>query len=331
MDAMRRDPKLVTVFGGSGFVGRHVVRALAKRGYRVRVAVRRPNLAFFLQPLGVVGQIAAVQANLRFAGSIERAIEGADAVVNLVGILQQSGRQTFDDVQAEGARAIGTRVPAGTTLIQISAIGADRGSPSSYARTKAEAEEAVFAARPDAVVVRPSIVFGQGDSFFTRFAGLARALPVLPLAGADTRFQPVFVGDVAEVIAKAVDGTISTGRVYELGGPEVRTLRQLVEYVLTVTERRRLIVSLPAGPARLQARALEIADTISFGLLPDSLKLTRDQVDLLQVDNIVSAEAAREGRTLEGLGLRPSSFEAIVPQYLTRFRAKGQFDAEKPV
>lgn len=329
MDAMRQSPKLVTVFGGTGFLGRNVVRALAKRGYRIRVAARRPNLGFFLQPLGTVGQIQLVQANLRFPDSIAAAIDRADAVVNLVGILQESGRQSFDDIQAEGPRAIAKAVPAGTRLVHVSAIGADPGSPSGYGRSKAEGEAAILAGHPDAVVLRPSLLFGQGDSFFNRFAALTRALPVLPLAGAATRFQPAFVGDVAEVVARAAEGEVAGGRVYELGGPEVRTLRELVDYVLAVTERRRLVLALPFGLARLQARALEIADLVTLGLLPDELKLTRDQIELLRVDNVVSADAEAEGRCFAGLGIAPKALEAIVPTYLTRFRKTGQFEAER--
>lgn len=328
MDAMRQSPKLVTVFGGSGFLGRNVVRALAKRGYRIRVAVRRPNLASFLQPLGTVGQIQLVQANLRFDSSVARAVERSDVVVNLVGILAEAGRQSFDEVQAFGAQAIATAAAPGATMVHVSAIGADAGSASGYARSKAAGEAAMFAAHPGAVVFRPSVLFGQGDSFFNRFAALARALPVLPLAGAATRFQPVFVGDVAEAVARAVDGAVEGGRIYECGGPEILTLRQLVDYVLTTTGRRRLVLPLPDGLARIQARALEFLDTATLGLLPDSLKLTRDQVILLGQDNVVSHAAIAERRTLEGLGIEPRAMEAIVPNYLVRFRKTGQFAAE---
>jgi uncharacterized protein YbjT (DUF2867 family) len=325
-DAMRQSPKLVTVFGGSGFLGRHVVRALAKRGHRIRVAVRRPDLAISLYPIGVIGQIQAVQANLRYDESIARAVERADAVVNCVGILAENGRQTFDEVQAEGARAIARAVAPGIPLVHVSALGADANSQSAYARTKAAGEAAMLEAHPDAVVLRPSVLFGPGDSFFNRFGALARALPVLPIAGAETRFQPVFVGDVAEVAARAAVGVVPGGRMYELGGPEIRSLRELVEYVLAVTERRRKVVSLPLPAARLQARALEIAHALTLGLLPDVLRLTRDQVTLLQRDNVVSAAALAEGRTFEGLGIVPESFEAIAPTYLYRFRKTGQFE-----
>lgn len=318
--------QLVTVFGGSGFLGRHVVRSLARRGYQIRVACRRPDLALFLQPLGKVGQIVAVQANLRYPASVTHAVEGADVVVNLVGILQQTGAQSFSRLQADGAGLIAkAAAEAGARMVQLSAIGADASSPSAYARTKAQGEANVLAALPDAVIVRPSLVFGPGDSFFNRFASLARALPVLPLAGAESRFQPVFVGDVAEAVALAVDGKVKGGTVYELGGPEVGTLEHFVRYVLETTFRSRPVVSLPPAAARLQARIMEIADTLTLGLLPAELKLTRDQVLLLQSDNVVSEAAKAEGRTLEGLGIVPTAAEAVVPGYLWRFRKAGQF------
>jgi NADH dehydrogenase len=325
--------KLVTVFGGSGFVGRHVVRALAKRGYRVRVAVRRPDLAGHLQPLGVVGQIHAVQANLRYPQSVARAVEGSDAVINLVGILQEQGRQTFDSVQAEGARAVATATAAAgrATLVHMSAIGADAASASQYARTKGSAEAAVCEAVPGAVVMRASIIFGPEDGFFNRFAALARMLPVLPLVGGGaTRFQPVYVGDVAEAIARAVDGQVAGGKIYELGGPEVKSFAELIAYVCEVTGRKRLLAPLPWPLASLQAGVLEVVDKLTFGLLPDAIKMTRDQVTLLKSDNIVSEAAVAEGRTLSGLGITPRSIEAIVPGYLWRFRKSGQFEAARP-
>ena len=321
--------QLVTVFGGSGFVGRHLVRALAKRGYRVRVAVRRPDLAQFLQPIGNVGQIHAIQSNLRFPQSVARAVEGADAVVNLVGILAEDGKQTFEKVQAEGAQAVAEAAAAAgiRRFVQMSAIGADAGSESAYARSKAAGEAAALAAIPTAVITRPSIVFGPEDSFFNRFATLARVSPVMPLVGGgETRFQPVFVGDVAEAIALAVDGKARPGAVYELGGPQVRTFRELIAYVLEVTGRKRLMLPMPFSVARVQAGVLEAVKYASFGLLPEEFLLTRDQVSLLAHDNVVSETAVADGRTLEGLGIQPESIGAIVPTYLTRFRRQGQFD-----
>ena len=320
-------PQLAVVFGGSGFLGLGVVRALAKRGYRVRVAVRRPHLAMDVLTTGKVGQVLPVQANLRFPDSVRAAVEGADVVVNLVGILQESGRQRFHTVQSRGAGLVAEAARAvGARMVHVSALGADANSPSHYARSKAEGEAAVLQARPEAAIFRPSVIFGPGDGFFNRFAALARLLPVLPLAGAETRFQPVYVGDVAEAVARAADGAVPGGQVYELGGPEVRTLRDLVAYVLEVTDRRRLVVSVPTRVARYQAWATELLNLLTLGLLPDTLLLTRDQVALLQRDNVVSEEARREGRTLEGLGLVPTAYEGVAPSYLVRFRPTGQFE-----
>lgn len=317
-------PRLVTVFGGSGFLGRHVVRALARRNYRVRVAVRRPDLAGHLQPLGSVGQIKAVQANLRYRWSVDRAVQGADAVVNLVGILAPSGAQTFDAVQAFGARAIAEACRAAgiERLVHVSAIGADAGSASAYARTKAAGEAAVFETVPRAVVLRPSIVFGPEDDFFNRFAEMARFAPALPLIGGGrTRFQPVFVGDVAEAVAKAVDGAVEGGLVYELGGPEVKSFRDCMEIVCRETGRRRPLVPIPFPMAELGAKLT--------GWLPGA-PVTSDQVELLKSDNVVSDRAAAEGRTLEGIGIEPRSLATILPTYLYRYTPKGQYDRHKP-
>ncbi len=314
---------LVTVFGGSGFVGRHVVRALARRGYRIRVAVRRPDLAGHLQPLGTVGQIHAVQANLRHRWSVDRAVEGADAVVNLVGILAEGGRQTFDAVQSFGARAVAeaSRGAGAGRLVQASAIGASGGSKSRYARSKAAGEAAVLETVPSAVIVRPSIVFGPEDEFFNRFAEMARLSPALPLIGGGrTRFQPVFVGDVAEAIARAVDGSVAGGRIYELGGPEVVSFRQCMEIVLRETRRHRLLVNIPFPVAEAMAAAT--------GWLPGA-PITTDQVEQLKSDNVVSEEAARDGRTLPGIGIEPRAMAAILPTYLYRYRPRGQYDRQR--
>jgi NADH dehydrogenase len=318
MTLQARNDMLITVFGGSGFLGRHLVRALAKRHYRILVAVRRPDLAGHLQPLGRVGQIHAVQANVRHAASVEAAVRDADAVVNLVGILYERGRQSFEAVQAEGAAHVAAAAARhGFPMVQVSAIGADAQSSSAYARAKAVGEQAVRAATPKAAIFRPSIMFGPEDDFFNKFGALARVLPALPLiGGGQTRFQPVFVGDVAEAIARAVDGEARTGTTYELGGPEVRTFKQLLEYVLAVTERRRLLIPLPFPVARLQATVLQ--------WLPKPL-LTPDQVELLKTDNVVSPAAEAEGRTLRGLAIEPTAMESIVPSYLWRFRKTGQF------
>ena len=309
---------LVTVYGGSGFLGRHVVRALAKRHYRIRVAVRRPELAGYLQPLGRVGQIHAVQSNLRNAASVEAAARDAQVLVNLVGILFERSRQRFDAVHTYGAEQVALAANAhGARMVHVSAIGADENSSSAYARSKANAEKLVLAAQPATTIIRPSILFGPEDDFFNRFASLARFAPALPLIGGGlTRFQPAFVGDVAAAIADAVDGKARPGTIYELGGPEVRTFKELMQFVLSTIERRRLLVPLPFFAAKMQAMFLQY--------LPKPL-LTPDQVELLRVDNVVSAAAQAEGRTLQGLNIDPEPMEAIVPSYLWRFRRTGQF------
>ena len=310
---------LVTVFGGSGFLGRSVVRALAKRDYRIRVAVRRPELAGHLQPLGKVGQIHAVQANLRYPASIEAAMRDSHAAINLVGILAESGAQTFDAVQGLGAGAVAKAAAAvGARMVHVSAIGADENSPSGYGRSKAAGEKAVLSAIPEATIMRPSVVFGPEDQFTNRFAALARMSPALPLIGGGvTRLQPAYVGDVATAVADAVDGNAKPGAIYELGGPEVLTMREIMEIILGITERNRMLVSLPFGLAKLQALFLQFA--------PGALKLTPDQVALLRTDNVVSDAANASGLTLEGLGITPDSMQAIAPQYLWRFRSAGQF------
>jgi uncharacterized protein YbjT (DUF2867 family) len=310
---------LVTVFGGSGFVGRNVVRALCKRDYRIRVAVRRPELAGHLQPLGKVGQIHAVQANLRYPASVEAAMRDAEVAINLVGILAEGGAQSFDAVQAKGAEAIAKATAAvGGRMVHVSAIGADENSASGYGRSKAAGEKAVLAAVPSATIFRPSVVFGPEDQFTNRFAALARMSPALPLIGGGvTRMQPVYVGDVATAVAEAVDGKAKPGATYELGGPEVLTTREIMEIILEITDRKRALVSLPFGLAKLQALFLQFA--------PGALKLTPDQVAMLRTDSVVSDTAKAAGLTLEGLGITPDSMEAIAPQYLWRFRAAGQF------
>jgi uncharacterized protein YbjT (DUF2867 family) len=320
MALQNRSETLVTVFGGSGFLGRHVVRALAGRQYRVRVAVRRPELCGYLRPMGRVGQINAVQANLRYPQSVAAAVRDADIVVNLVGVLFERGRQSFDAVQAEGAEAVALAAKGvGARVVHVSAIGADADSASQYAQSKAEGERRVLAAQPDATIMRPSIVFGPEDDFFNRFAALARMAPALPLVGGGhTRFQPVFVGDVAEAVAKAVDGETKPGAIYELGGPDVRTFKELMEFTLATIERRRLLVPVPFALMKLKAAFLQY--------LPKP-PITPDQVELLKSDNVVSADAQRDGRTLEALGIVPQSVAAIVPSYLWRFRKTGQFSA----
>ncbi len=318
---------LVTVFGGSGFLGRHVVRALANRQYRIRVAVRRPGLCGHLRPMGRVGQIHAVQANLRYADSVAAATRDADAVINLVGILFERGRQRFDALMTEGAESVARAASAAAApLLHVSAIGADANSSSHYARAKAEGEARVLAAHSAAAIVRPSIVFGPEDDFFNRFAALARIAPALPLpGGGHTRMQPVFAGDVGEAIARLIDAALEgeveaapkPGAIYEFGGPDVLTFKELMEFTLATIERRRLLLPVPFALLKLQALLLQF--------LPKP-PITPDQVELLKRDNIVSDEARRSGRTLEGLGIVPESIAAVVPSYLWRFRKTGQFN-----
>jgi uncharacterized protein YbjT (DUF2867 family) len=319
MALRNRQETLVAVFGGTGFLGRHVVRALAKRGYRVRVAVRRPELAGHLQPMGRVGQIHAVQANLRYPESVTAAVRDADVVINLVGILFERGGQRFDTVMTAGAQTVARAAEAvSAPLVHVSAIGADENSSSRYAQAKAAGERLVLAADQATIIVRPSIIFGPEDDFFNRFAALARMAPALPLVGGGlTRMQPVFAGDVAEAIARAVDGDLRPGLVYELGGPDVRTFKQLMQFVLATIQRRRLLVPVPFALMKLQAVILQF--------LPKA-PITPDQVELLKVDNVVSDDAKRDGRTLEAIGITPESIEAIVPTYLWRFRKTGQFN-----
>ena len=305
---MTGNGKLAVVFGGSGFVGRHTVSALAKRGYRIRAAVRRPDLAGHLQPMGAVGQIFAVQANLRFPDSVQRAVEGADVVINCVGVLASTGAQTFDAIHVSGSRAVAkaARDAGVQRLIHVSAIGADTKASANYARTKAAGEQATLQEFPGAVILRPSIVFGPEDEFFNRGSGV-------------TKFQPVYVGDIAAAMANIADGQGVPGKVYELGGPETLSFRQLLERTLEYCGRKRIFVPMPFWLATLQA--------LATSPLPNALRpITVDQVRLLKSDNIVSAAALNEGRTLSGLGVaRPTAIAAVVPAYLERFNARGQY------
>lgn len=315
--------KLAVVFGGSGFIGRNVVRELAKRGWRVRVAVRRPHHALFLRPMGAVGQVQLVQANLRDRRSVAEALKGADAVVNLVGVLFQQGPQSFQAVQAEGAATIAdlARAEGIGSFVQLSAIGASADSESLYARTKAEGEAAVRAAIPSATILRPSIVFGPEDDFFNRFAAMAMFAPALPLiGGGHTKFQPVYVDDVADAVAAALERSDASGKTYELGGPRVYTFKALLELMLAVIDRKRLLAPLPFFAAPFAGFAGEALGLAPFMKPP----ITRDQIRLLKTDNIVSEGAL----TIADLGVTPRTVEAILPAYLYRYRKYGQF-AEK--
>ncbi len=309
---------LVTVFGGTGFVGRQVVRALARKGLRVRAAARQPGRGYRLRMLGDVGQIEVVQANIRDPDSVARALEGAEACINLVGVLYEAGPQKFASVHAAGAgRVAQAAQDAGVVrMIQVSAIGADAGSPSQYGRTKAAGEAAVRAAFPTATVIRPSIVFGPEDDFFNRFAQMASISPALPLiGGGHTRFQPVYVGDLAEAIAQGAASGAHAGKTFELGGPAVYSFKDLLEFILLETGRKRFLANLPFPLAELLGA---LGDIVAPVLAPP---ITSDQVNSLKVDNVPSG--ALPG--LEAFGVKPRSIEAIVPTYLYRFRKGGQY------
>jgi uncharacterized protein YbjT (DUF2867 family) len=307
---------LVTVFGGSGFVGAQIVRALAKGGSRVRVAVRRPGRGYRLRMLGDVGQIEVVQANIREPGSVARALEGAESCVNAVAVLYESGRQKFDSLHVEGARTIAVEAAAAGLrhFVQISAIGADINSASKYARTKALGEAAVRQAFPSAVILRPSVIFGVEDQFFNRFAAMPLALPLI--GGGQTRFQPVFVADVAQAVASALTDE-AAGKTYELGGPAVYTFRELMTLMLSVTERSRLLIPVPFGIAR----PLGLAGDLMAAVTPFAPPITSDQVEMLRRDNVVA-----DGMPgLSDLGVAPSALEPIIPTYLYRYRKGGQY------
>ncbi|MDQ1846943.1 complex I NDUFA9 subunit family protein [Gemmobacter fulvus] len=317
--------KLVTIYGGSGFVGRYVARRMAKEGWRVRVAVRRPNEAIFVRPYGVVGQVEPVLCNVRDDASVRAAMIGADAVVNCVGILNAVGKNKFDAVQAEGAGRI-ARLAAEqgvAHLVHVSAIGADAASASDYARSKAEGEAAVLAAFPSAVILRPSVIFGNEDQFFNRFASMARMGPILPLVGAATRFQPVHVEDVASAAVKGVLGQAAPG-VYELGGPDVASFRDLMGEMLKVIGRRRLILPMPFFLARLMAFGFDAVQALTLGLIENKV-LTGDQVKNLRHDNVVAPGA----KGFADLGIKPSAIVAVLPDYLWPFRPSGQYAAIK--
>ena len=314
--------KLVTIFGGSGFVGRYIARRMAKEGWRVRVAVRRPNEAMFVKPYGVVGQVEPVLCNIRDDASVALAMQSADAVVNCVGVLNELGKNGFDTVQAEGAERI-ARLAAEQgirRMVHVSAIGTDANSASAYSRTKAHGEAGVLKHMPDAVILRPSVIFGTEDQFFNRFAGMTRMGPFLPLVGAETKFQPVFVDDVAQAAVKGVLGQAEPG-VYELGGPEVKSFRALMQQMLDVIHRRRVIIGLPFFAARIMAGVLDIVKFVSFQLFPNNI-LTRDQLKNLRHDNVV-AEGAQ---SFADLGIVPTTLESVLPEYLWKFRPSGQYD-----
>ncbi|AJE45002.1 complex I NDUFA9 subunit family protein [Celeribacter indicus] len=315
--------KLVTIYGGAGFVGRYIARRMAKEGWRVRVAVRRPNESLFVKPYGAVGQVEPVFCNIRDDASVRAAMAGADAVVNCVGVLTERGKNTFQALQSEGAGRV-ARIAAEEGVgqfVHISALGADRQSASAYARTKAEGEEAVLAAYPGAVILRPSLIFGTEDRFFNRFAKMARNGPILGLVGGETKFQPVYVDDVAQAAVKGVLGEAPAG-IYELGGPDVDTLSGLMRDMLGMIHRNRFIVNLPFWMGNLIGGGLSLLQLITGGLFHNKV-LTRDQVANLKADNVVSPDA----KTFADLGIRPTAMEAVLPDYLWVYRPSGQYDA----
>ncbi|WP_209427060.1 complex I NDUFA9 subunit family protein [Pararhodobacter sp. SW119] len=313
---------LITILGGSGFVGRYIARRMAKAGWRVRVATRRPNEAMFVRTYGVVGQVEPMLCNIRDDASVRAAVEGADAVVNCVGILNETGKNRFASVQVEGAQRVARMAAEAGALhfVQISAIGADAASESAYARTKAAGEEAVRKGFPGAVILRPSIIFGPEDQFFNRFARMARFSPFLPIAGGKTRFQPVYVDDVAKAASLAAQGGAEPG-IYELGGPDVRSFRELMEILLGQIRRKRVIVTLPWFAARFAAWAFDLLQTVSVGLFTNN-QLTRDQLKQLRRDNVVSEDA----KGFAELGIAPVPMELILPGYLWPYRPIGQYE-----
>jgi uncharacterized protein YbjT (DUF2867 family) len=317
--ATANSDKLITVIGGSGFIGRHIVRSLAKRGYRVRVACRRPDLAGHVVPLGGPGQVVPMQANIRYPASLAAACDGAFAVINLPAVLYNSGAQSFDALHVFGAEAVAKAAKSAKAqmLVQFSSIGADLNSTSAYSRTKAEGEAKASSIFQGTTIIRPSIVFGPEDNFYNKFAQMARFSPALPLiGGGKTLFQPVFVGDIAEAVATLIDRGIADGKTYELGGPEKQSFKQIFQFILATVQRKRLLLPLPFGIASLIGAVA--------GILPKPA-LTTDQVESLKTDNIVSVIAESEGRTLSGLGITARSTASIVPSYLYRFRKAGQF------
>ena len=317
--------KLVTIFGGSGFIGRYIARRMAKQGWRVRVAVRRPNEALFVKTYGVVGQVEPILCNIRDDASVEEALNGADAAVNCVGILIEDKKNTFSAVQHSGAERIGrlSNELGIKSLVHISAIGANENSNSIYSSTKAKGENAILSNFPSAVILRPSIVFGQEDQFFNRFAKMATMAPVLPLVGANTRFQPVFVDDVAKVTEAALLGSVPKG-IYELGGPEIKDFRELMIVMLKIIKRRRLIINTPRFIAKLMAFGLSTLQILTLGLFKNSI-ITKDQIENLGIDNIVSEQE----QCFENLNIDPLDMGSVLPEYLWRYRPSGQYDAIK--
>ncbi len=317
--------KLVTIYGGSGFVGRYIARRMAKEGWRIRIAVRRPNEALFVKPYGVVGQVEPIFCNIRDDASVRAAMRGADAVVNCVGTFDRGGKNNFEAVQTEGAARI-ARIAAEEgvgALVHLSALGADAEGASLYAQSKGAGEAAVLAAFPSAVILRPSVIFGNEDGFFNRFAGMARLGPVLPLIGGKTQFQPVYVDDVAQAAVKGITGAAPAG-IYELGGPETGTLHSFIDMMLKVIRRRRLVLNLPFFAGSILGGLLDFGSAVTLGLVPNKI-LTRDQVTQLRRDSVIAAGA----KGLADLGIQPTDIGSVIPEYLWRYRPSGQYAAIK--
>lgn len=315
--------KLVTIFGGSGFVGRQVARLMARDGWRVRIAVRRPDEAIFTRTYGVVGQVHPVFCNIRDEASVRAALSGADAAVNCVNILSPEGKSTFDAVFETGGELI-ARLSAEmgiARLVHISGLGIDPQSKSRYVAAKSRGEAAVLAARPDAVILRPSVIFGPDDNFYNRFAGLTNKGPFMPVLGGKTRMQPVYVEDVARAAVMGATGEAAPG-IYELGGPDVLTMREIAQQVLKSTSRRKVLLPMPFFLARIGAGILDAVQFVTGGLFRNSL-LSRDQLALLTRDNVVGLEA----KGFKELGIQPISPGAVIDDYLWRFRPSGQFNA----
>ena len=317
--------KLVTIFGGSGFLGRHVAEILAQQGWRVRIAVRRPDEALFTRTYGVVGQVAPVLCNIRDQNSVRAALSDAEAAINCVNITAQKGKSTYDTVFVQGAANIArmSKEMGVNRLVHVSGIGVDPESDSKYVAAKSKGEAEVLQIRPDAIVLRPSVMFGEGDSLYTKFAAMARFGPVVNIAGGDTKMQPVFVEDVAQAAAMAAEGKVGPG-IYELGGPEILTVREVVEQALKAAERRRLVLNQPFWLARIGAGALDFAQFITGGLFKNGI-LTRDQLKLLAADNVQGDDA----KGFDAFGITPTPAGAVLDKYLWRFRKSGQYDAIK--
>lgn len=314
--------KLVTIFGGSGFVGRYIAQKLAADGWRVRVAVRRPNEALHVRPYGVVGQVEPVFCNIRSDESVAAVMNGASAVVNCVGTFDRKGKNNFDAIQHEGAERIARLAAAHgvQTLVHLSALGIDRDEASEYAASKRAGEDGILQHFPDAMILRPSVIFGPEDGFFNKFAGMTRMGPFFPLVGGSTKFQPVYVEDVATAAAMGVEG--EAHGTYELGGPDVKTLRGWIDVIMAEVHREKIVINLPKFVGRIMAWSFDLLQALSLGLFKNGL-VTRDQIKQLGNDNVVSEGA----KTLADLGIEPVAAEAVIDSYLWRFRPMGQYDA----